>query len=628
MVSISRHNEKKTNVFCLMAVFFVLGWTIWHSFLGIDMVDTGYYYYQYLHPRADNVSYSTYLATLIGGLWIRVFPKLGLWGLNILELILEYILCVVVYKTFKDTFRKSSIIIALVFCMLAISTYVNVFNYHQLSMFLCTTMLCAMYIGLNKGKPVFHFFAGGASLLAILTRFPCVLTLVCLLCIVYYYVFIKPSLKKMIRDIVVFLAGFITFMLIVGFMLNALGVLTNVVNDVFRISNLGSSGGASYGVSNQVRNLIFDTLNSVEAALMFGLCALAISAGIYAYFSIRFDENKTGLASRAIIYLPITAVLINLGLFGSYFAMYRVGRAPNFIQLTSFSWYMYGMLFVTGLSFLILGITVSVSKERTTSKILHNCLVGSRAETIMRDSLIALMGIALVLLSFVGSAARSKHAILGMWFIVPLVIDRIFDVVDFSRRQKTEKRWLYIWVKSSVFVVVTIFLVAFGWFVMNTNNFDDPNIFALNAEIDSDKLRFLKTTDREADAVNEVLAIIDDNVVSGDTLLVIGNPIMFYALTDLEAYVRPWVTGSSYLFSELEMDIGNAESKGKPYPVIIDAKTNPYAGFSKETYQSQIEDVNRTNERSEKVQFIRGFMEERGYKKLYENDYFIVWSSK
>lgn len=618
--SLVSNNEKKWPY--VIAVSFVLAWTIWHSFLGVDLVDTGYYYYQYLHPTADNISYSTYLATLIGAVWIRLFPNLGLWGLNVLELLLEYILCLIVYLSFRKTFRKKSITIALVFCMLAISTYVNVFNYHQLSMFLYTSMLCFMYTGLRTEKMLWQVLAGAASFLSILSRFPCVLTLLCITCIIYWRIFVKKSIRKAVGEIALFVVGFSVTGAAVAVTLKVLGVWDKIINDVFRMSNLSGSGVVSYGVNNQFKNLLNDTIHGVEAVFFFLLCAAIISYGLYFYFrNVRSGKSPLFIA---LAYAICTSILLGAGFFGSYIATYKVGRAPNYIQLTSFSWFMYGVIFVSAVTYTVIGMIKSIKIRRQDNS--------EPTKDIQKDyqkeahyGAIAFMGLAMVLLSFVGSAARSKHAILGMWFIAPLMIDKLFDVAETINNIPPKKNWVRSWIKTSIGTVFIVFFIAFSWFVMNTNNFDEPNLSLLTAEINNEKVKYLKTTKREADEVDAIVSVISEYTTKEDYLMVIGNPVMLYALTDRRAYVRPWVTGSSYLLEELKNDFLTAEEAGYSLPMIIEAKTNPYLGFSEDIYESQLKAVASSYANSEKVKYVREFMEKAGYKMVYESDYFKAY---
>lgn len=623
--------RKRTDlIVCIVGIALILIWTVIHSFLGIDLVDTGYYYYQYLYPRADNVSYSTYLGTLVGGVWIRIFPSLGLWGLNLLELLLEYVLCGIVFLTFRKTFRVKSIMIAVTMCMLTISTYVNIFNYHQLGMFLCTSMLCAMYTGLRKKQSIWQLVAGACGCFAVFTRFPCILTLVCILCILYWRLVVDHDIKRMVKEVLFFLAGFIIAMGILGGVFYFLGVFDKVVHDVFRIFSLGGSESSTYGTSNQFSNLMTDTLHSVEAAVLFLACSFLMTIAC----SILTSEFRKNQKVYSYILKAVGAIaVIILCAIGSYYAFYEVGLAPAFAQLTSFSWYIYGMLFVIGAGFSVSGLIAYIhDKKRGNAECSSSDLSaeGQRGNKYRQNAAIGFMGIALVLLCFVGSAGRSKHAILGMWFLVPLTIDWLWDFLEKIRHSEIllGNYITKLGIKVSCLVMGLLFLAAFGWFLARTNNFDDPNLSNLTVEINSDKLRMLKTTEREATATNEVLKELRPYSNPEERLMVIGNSVMLYALTDMPAYVRPWVTGTSYMPEELTEELTIAQSWGGPLPIILWTKTNAYLGFSQENYETLVTSTQTANDKSPKVKLIKSFMEKNKYKKTFENDYYEVWIAK
>lgn len=78
-------------------IYLIVIWPLIGSFFGVDMADTGSYLYNYQHPFSDTISLFTFLATAIGALWYKLTSFLGLWGLNFLEVLLEWgcvIMCI------------------------------------------------------------------------------------------------------------------------------------------------------------------------------------------------------------------------------------------------------------------------------------------------------------------------------------------------------------------------------------------------------------------------------------------------------------------------------------------------------------------------------------------------------
>lgn len=581
-------------ILCFTAIVI---WPVYNSFLGLDLVDTGYYLYQYDTPLSPYGTYTTYLATLIGAVWLKVFPKLGLWGLNVLEIILEWITCFVVYRSFKDRFGSKTTMCGIAITMCGISTYVNIFNYHQLNMTLCCIMLCFMYQALIKEKNYLLFISGCLGALAVTCRMPSILTLVCVLCIFYWNILVEKNRKGLVKKFFLFLSGYVVVGICVALFLYVFQLTDIIIGELFRLNNLGSTSSAAYGTSSMLKNLIGDTFWGSLAALLFIFCILGFS---FLYEWMQKKKGKRIIILVGYIFFMIPAI---------YIAIYKIGQAPSFIQLTSFSWFLYGMCFVISIYYMIRGI-VSSTREAA------------------EDGTVMLMAIALILLCIVGSAARAKHVILGLWFIVPFIGNKVKEVfygIPFSNTiiiknypiEKFSKKTLQI----TTGIVILIGTICFGKFVLTTNNFDSTDRTMLTEKVDSDKVKYIRTTNREAEAINGVL-----NVLEGQKreLLVVGNGVGFYYLTGMESYVRPWVSGTSYTYDKLYGDLKERTWRKEKRPIILVCRTNPYEGFSYKNYD-ELKEKEEVNNHDGKKDLIFEFMDVYKYSKIYENDYFALY---
>ena len=581
-------------VFCLLAI---VVWPLYNSFLGFDLVDTGYYLYQYDTPLSPYGTYTTYLATLIGAVWLKIFPGLGLWGLNILEILLEWITCIVVYQTFKLKYGKTTTLCGIAITMLGISTYVNIFNYHQLNMALCCIMLCFMYKGLFSEKSIFLFISGCMGGLAITCRMPSLLTIVCILCIVYWHIWKSKSKERVGKNIFSFILGYIVIGIAVVIFLYAFQLKDIIIEEIFRLNDLGSTGSAAYGTSSMLINLIRDTFWGLVAALLFTVCILGFAV-VYEWTQKRKKISYVILGAYSLTMIPII-----------YIAVYIAGQAPAFGQLTSFSWFLYGICVEISLYYILKGIVNSTEKDA-------------------EDGVIAMMSIALILLCIVGSAARAKHVILGLWFIIPFIGNKIKEIVWNKKTLQYPKlsiisleRLSIKSLRATLGIVFICATICFGYFIMTTNNFDSIDRSKLTSKINSDKVKYIRTTKREADAVNGVLEKLKN---SDRELLIVGNGVAFYYLTGMDSYVRPWVSGTSYTYEKLYSDIQTRTGRSERRPVILVCKTDPYVGFDSEIYEKLI--IREANNNiSGKKDLIYEFMDVYQYEKSYENDYFIIY---
>lgn len=590
---------KQQYSFWIMVGIIVI-WPILNSFLGIDTVDTGYYLYQYANPLSDYGVYTTFFATLIGAVWLKIFGFLGLWGLNLLEIFLEWILCLIVYYTFRDIFGKRVTLAGCTLTMIIISTYVNIFNYHQLNMFLCTTMLCMMYQGLQKERFSFFLLSGMAGMLAVFTRMPSILSLICIVCIFYWGIFIKKTWKKSFQYAGGFLLGYLIMAGVIAIGLQCIGRLWIVIGEVFRLNDLGKNGGAAYGTNSMVLNLIKDSFNAVCAFLLFAVCVFIV------LLLSQWKSKNSSIMRKVVWFLGVLCTIPIV-----WMAVYKVGRAPVFVQLTSYNWFVYGCCFTVAIFCIFYGMF-------------------SKKEEAGWNGLLMLMSIALILLCCVGSAARLKHTILGIWIVVPFLLNEIKLYYKKEKKLylgfgKTRKRIRLKAIKETDLYIGVIAAITMFIFVAGTNNFDSVNRLELTASVDSNKLRGLKTTNRQAEAMNGVLKVLEQKKKEDKPLMVLGNAVIFYYLTDMDSYVKPWVSGTSYTANEYADHLYKETTMNyKKLPVIVWGKTNAYEGFSEEKYDELLKREEKSTHDGKKA-IAQQFMDEHGYVSIFENDYFKIY---
>lgn len=585
----------------IVLVATIILWPFVNSFLGIDMVDTGYYLYQYDNPLSPEIPYTAYLATMIGSIWLKIFPKLGLWGLNLLEVLMEYVLCFFVYKMLKKYFGKRETLVGILVCMLLINTYVNIFNYHQLNMFFCTMLAILMAIGLDKNKNLYVFLAGCAGMLAVAARMPSVLTIICVIAPIYWGIVYRKSIKEVVVKMVWYVAGYVPVVIGYGVVLVLVNKHQKVIDEVLRLGRLSTGSTGSYSSGSMIDSFIEDTINGSLAAVCFAIVTVILLVLTEKVWVQRKATSKKwrSISAYALVCVICVAAWI--------YVVTEIADAPDFIQLTSMSWFIYGILFAVALVFVVIALFVE-------------------DDTLKRDGLFMFMSEALVLLCFVGSNARAKHAIMGMWIFIPFIIHKCVELVksgqmiDIRGRMTISSKAI----KNTLIIMTTFMVVMIGVFVAVTNNFDSTNRLELNAGIDSDKLVYLKTTERQAKYVNEVLDVVHELRNDDTTLMVVGNPIMFYYLTGMRAYVKPWVTGSSYTAWDFSQNLIGNEEQSVAMPIIIVAKTDVYKGFAEEDY-SQLRKENSTNNYGEKGEFVDAFIGRNGYDLRFENEYFEVY---
>lgn len=109
--------------------------------------------------------------------------------------------------------------------------------------------------------------------------------------------------------------------------------------------------------------------------------------------------------------------------------------------------------------------------------------------------------------------------------------------------------------------------------------------------------------------------------------MVLGNAVMLYSLAEMESYVKPWVSGTSYTVDDFTYHIDSEINwKNKKLPIIVWSRTNPYEGFSEEKYEELVK-IENNNDYSGKRQVTEQFMDDYEYKQIFENDYFVIYDT-
>ena len=159
--------------------------------------------------------------------------------------------------------------------------------------------------------------------------------------------------------------------------------------------------------------------------------------------------------------------------------------------------------------------------------------------------------------------------------------------------------------RKKILYVVT-FILAVCWQIIWKGNYQDVGpLFQKTEHINSSETRFILTTAKKANAINCTLEGIRSFVANGDTLMCFpGVPMMNYLTHTLPAGGMCWPGEEGFFVMPIEGS-----------PKILFNKTS----FSGENWYV-------INKVSDTYGFdIKTFISERKYRKVYENDYFILF---
>lgn len=583
------------------------------SFFGIDLGDTGIHMFNYenIFSNPEKVGFTSYFTSVIGNLWLMLFGNLGIWGLNLLEVIMEIAMATVVYKAFGKNLGEVQTLFGIFIAVLASDTYLNVFNYHQFNVFLLILILICQYKAITEDKRLFSLFAGVFFTVVVCSRMGSVTAIVTCFLYLFWYMCENKDIKFLLRHMGSFLAGTLGMGSVMAGVLFLSGQTAYFIANISRLFGLASSSGGGYSMDNLWSTFIFGNLDAIASGFIFLSAGIVLVLG----FGMIFTSKETEIKRRV---FNILFGLVTVGVAGyQLIYAYDVNEAPNWPQMTT------GPSFFIGLFYVITFFSIFYHLHAKDGK--------------TEIALIGVEAIILPLLTIAGSNTGTKHVILAFWFIAPISVSSVFALLKKSSVQLINEMAskLGIVIKYSALVLTLFVLCVSGGYkffdmIYATMNFDSTDRSSLRYSIENDKLKFMKTTKREADAVNGVLQTVSDlqkKDTKEEKLMVFGGSILLYSLTDMEAYVQPWVSNPNYSEEKLLQDIKKAEQESDTLPIIIYCRTNNYYGFEEWNYNVLI-DSEKSNMYGGKKELFAEYLEEKNYSIEYMNDYYVVMAAQ
>ena len=583
------------------------------SFFGIDLGDTGIHMFNYenIFSNPDKVGFTSYFTSVTGNLWLMLFGNLGIWGLNLLEVIMEIAMATVVYKAFGKNLGEVQTLFGIFIAVLASDTYLNVFNYHQFNVFLLILILICQYKAITEDKRLFSLFAGVFFTIVVCSRMGSVTAIVTCFLYLFWYMCENKDIKFLLRHMGSFFAGTLGMGIVMAGVLLLSGQTAYFIANISRLFGLASSSGGGYSMDNLWSTFIFGNLDAIASGFIFLSAGIVLVLG----FGMIFTSKETEIKRRV---FNILFGIVTVGVAGyQLIYAYDVNEAPNWPQMTT------GPSFFIGLFYVITFFSIFYHLHAKDGK--------------TEIALIGVEAIILPLLTIAGSNTGTKHVILAFWFIAPISVSSVFALLKKSSVQLINEMAskLGIVIKYSALVLTLFVLCVSGGYkffdmIYATMNFDSTDRSSLRYSIENDKLKFMKTTKREADAVNGVLQTVSDlqkKDTKEEKLMVFGGSILLYSLIDMEAYVQPWVSNPNYSEEKLLQDIKKAEQESDTLPIIIYCRTNNYYGFEEWNYNVLI-DSEKSNMYGGKKELFAEYLEEKNYSIEYMNDYYVVMAAQ
>ena len=454
-------------------------------FLGLDLGDTGYHIYAYVNMfnTPDKINYTSILSTMIGHVWYKLFGGFGLIAFNALEVILELSLAYFVFHALKNILGRITTLLGLLVAMLAMNTYLNIFNYHQLNVWFLVVMMLLQYRAIYKKKPILTLWSGVVYAALVFARLGSVVAIVTV--VIYFIAAIEhKNQRKLLKKHALFFVIGILIMLVLGaFILYVFNMHTHFINNVFRLQNIASDESSAYNFGNLLSILIFENMKVMVVGIVF----LASSVGLlYSINLMTISFRQACLKKSKRVYYFLTGLLTSIFLV---YGMYTIGEllpVPTWSQMTNGPAFSIGIMYVFAWGLILFN---TFKKDTRSEKI----------------KILSFMSLFLVILTIAGSNTKTKHVVLAMWFIAPImfyVLKQLFltDRAKIFFNRLVERTPLKISRKTMV-AVLLIFAIMFNIPFINmlrvTANYDTTDFSRLTHRVNNHKVNMILTTKEE-----------------------------------------------------------------------------------------------------------------------------------
>ncbi len=582
-----KRNQKES----FFVVFFGLFiYQVLRSFQGFELCDSGWYatYYQNIFSNPSSVEYNFlyWLAGIMGGLFVKMFPDSGLLGIRFLGILN---IMAIIYLVYKLLYRYVDIIALNIGFIVIVLSYIHYpveFSHNNFSALMFIGASFALFNGLEKNRIIYFVIAGLLLALNVFIRLPNILDIGIISIIIIYAFYNKEGKKICLQRIsVLILSYFITIILVLSIM-KMMGHYALYVDAVYGIKDVAAG----------------KTMNTHGLLYM-------IKVNMHAYKNVFKDGSL---------------LLILLLLFSYLFALpFFQNSKKNKLGLT--------VLFFCVFSFFMIRIPVI---EVIYAFSLIGLIWGFYSNE-YRLNVLSWMGLYMLIVMPLGSDwSIYNFNSAAVWLSVPLALsffsNKVFNI-QATIEDEAIKKIYAITIKGDCFkfasnVFLITFILCMIYETANTSYFDSGSRFDKIYKIDNDKLKGIFTTRERSLIVNDLLRGIKPYVKDGDYLLAYESIPMIYYLTNTVPFLNDsWLISSASKPLKQKIERLNKKKRGLPIVVRQKFETIGDFGLPNEKYLS--------NEREETL-YVSGvqtaifnkYLIDNNYKEVWSNAYFIIYA--
>ena len=323
-------------------------------FQGLDFADSGFdanfYSRIFSDPSTVQYNFMYWFTGILGGIWLKLFPGLGLLGLRLAGVLFTTVTFWITYDLLKKYLHTGPLRLSLFLIILFLTTSIKEINYDDVTalFFMCAASF--LFRGLTLEKTSMLFIAGIFISLNTFSRLPNLLGLALMLAIWFSGYLNRNTIRQVVFQSLIFVSGFIFMSVIMVLVMKGLHHDVIFLNSMKLVSQMGSNHENSHGLYAMLKLFIVHYGEAISISMVVMVVLWSSSA---AWRRLKKD------IPASIPFLP----LLKYGtlLILTAICIYRAKKDPDF-------WF-YLYLFYAGTS-LIVGFLIITGRQPKNLRIL------------------------------------------------------------------------------------------------------------------------------------------------------------------------------------------------------------------------------------------------------------------
>ncbi|MCH5246363.1 MAG: glycosyltransferase family 39 protein [Muribaculaceae bacterium] len=479
--------------------------------IGFDICDTGYYmtFYDNIFdsPASVGHNFMYYLSGVIGGLWLKIFPGSGVFGIRILGLIFNLLSATAIYIACRRFVPFKWILAGTIMIFAGYFNMPMAFYNDTLTVTLIAAALTVMYIALKNNRYSLIFLSGLIFGINLFSRVPNILDILFVILPVIHGIYSKHKPAYIIKLSCFFIGGYILAVCAALSAMHMTGHLDIYLETLKSLTATASDSTQSHGLVNLINTQVRGYI-AIARQVVYILVCLTICSYV--------GKNRVNNIIRLLAYIFVAAI----------FTRQCLRCQPVFLLAA---------LSVTGCLAVIVSKTEIMLKTIAVGGTLAMFIIpmGSDGGMINNGAIILF--------------AAMPPALAGLSRFKPPYLTPVKPAVV-----------------TSATVIFTI--ISFYTLVVAGTYFDPTPLSANLQELKAPRAKGIYTSAARVETVSTMTAMIDRRLEPGDTLLVYGSAPMINYLTA----TRPAI-GCSWpeLLSETEIKSRLDKIKPGQLPAVL-----------------------------------------------------------